>query len=109
MSDVLRHGRTNLTTLYLQNGDVPVSAKDPDGDVFLGHARTAEYAEIACAAMNGTATARNPKWWCSGGLVYDRQGASLTRGWIIALSSKDPDCEEMAARIVAAVRGEVAQ
>lgn len=96
----LRRGRTNPETLYIQTGESPTKADQPGGDVFAGHARTAQAAAQAVAAVNEGKTAPGCRWWCDGGLVYNRPGADLTRDWVIAVNSDD-----MAQQIVAAATG----
>lgn len=96
-----RVGRSWGRTIVLQTGPEPTKGSEPGGDVLIGLARTRETAQAACDAMNTGRRIPGTRWWSSGGLIYDRPGASLTRSWIIAMF--DP---EQAQRIVTAVRGE---
>ncbi|MGH3783118.1 MAG: hypothetical protein ACRDZY_16880 [Acidimicrobiales bacterium] len=76
-----RVGRTLGRTLYQKMG------QDPLGDLFLGHARTRQFADQAINTINLGQRPEGGRWWCSGGLVCNHPGANPTRDWIIALDS----------------------
>lgn len=88
-------GSTHHRTIYIQRGNVP-SLDDP----MIGAADSPELAALVVEAVNTGHRVPGSRWWSAGRLVYDRPGAPLTSGFIVAM-----DTPELAGRVVAAVRG----
>lgn len=96
-----RGGRKVKDHLYLQPG-----AEPDDSDPSIGWTHDPAYVDIVVRAINDGEAVPGARWWCAGlptgrALVYDRPGADIASGWVMAVRSKD-----IADRIVAAVNGD---